>query len=274
MAYFTFEDKQVYYETYGEGKPLLLLNGIMMSCASWTEFIEPLSTFNKLILVDMLDQGKTDKYPVDYDHAVQVRLVHALLDHLGVEKVLLAGISYGSEIGLEYAIAHPERVERLMLFNATAASGPWLTDIGNAWNLAVDDPEQYYYTAIPVIYSPRFYKEHNDWMQRRHDLLTTPGVAFGDKVWMAGMVRLTNSSGNYDVRDQLDQVKCPTLIVSCRQDYLTPVEEQQYLAEHIPDAHYVMIENSGHASMYEQPMLFASLILGFANHYKSKYTIV
>ena len=274
MAYFTFEDKQVYYETYGEGEPLLLLNGIMMSCASWTEFIEPLSTFNKLILVDMLDQGKSDKYPVDYDHAVQVRLVGALLDHLGVDKVLLAGISYGSEIGLEFALAQPERVRRLMLFNATAASGEWLTDIGNAWNLAVDDPEQYYYTAIPVIYSPQFYRDHNDWMRRRHDLLTTPGVAFGDKVWMAGMVRLTNSSANYDVRDRLGDVKCPTLIVSCRQDYLTPVEEQQYLAAHIPDSHYVMIENSGHASMYEQPMLFASLILGFANHRKDRYTIV
>jgi pimeloyl-ACP methyl ester carboxylesterase len=272
MAYFTFEGKQVYYETYGEGRPLLLLNGIMMSCASWTEFIEPLSTFNKLILVDMLDQGKTDKYPEVYDHSVQLRLVDALLDHLALDKVCIAGISYGSEIGLEYAIDHPERVERLMLFNCTAASGPWLTDIGNAWNLAVDDPEQYYFTAIPVIYSPRFYREHNDWMNARHDLLTK--TAFANKPWMEGMVRLTNSSGNYDVRDRLNQVKCPTLIVSCRQDYLTPIEEQQYLADHIPDAHYVMIENSGHASMYEQPMLFTSLILGFANHIKDKYNIV
>ena len=159
-----------------------------------------------------------------------------------------------------------------MLFNATAASGPWLTDIGNAWNMAVDDPMQYYYTAIPVIYSPQFYKEHNDWMENRRQLLTK--TAFANKPWMDGMVRLTNSSANYDVRGRLDRVACPTLIVSCRQDYLTPVEEQQYLAAHIPDSHYVMIENSGHASMYEQPMLFASLILGFANHHKEKYTIV
>lgn len=274
MAYFTFENKQVYYETYGAGKPLLLLNGIMMSCASWTEFIEPLSCFNRLILVDLLDQGKTEQYPVAYDHGIQLRLVDALLDHLEVERVLIAGISYGSEIGLEYAMDHPERVERLMLFNCTAASGPWLTDIGNAWNLAVDDPMQYYYTSIPVIYSPRFYREHNDWMENRRRLLTAPGVAFANQSWMEGMVRLTNSSANYDLRDRLDQVKCPTLIVSCRQDYLTPIEEQQYLAEHIPDSHYVMIENSGHASMYEQPVLFASLILGFANHAKAKYTIV
>lgn len=71
-----------------------------------------------------------------YDHSVQIRLVDALLDHLGLGKVCIAGISYGSEVGLEYAIEHPERVERLMLFNATAATGAWLNDVGRAWNLA------------------------------------------------------------------------------------------------------------------------------------------
>ncbi len=271
MASFCFEGRQVYYETYGQGKPLLLLNGIMMSCASWKEFIEPLSAINTLILVDMMDQGKTDKLPEAYDHGVQLRLIDALLNHLGLESVCIAGISYGSEIGLEYAIEHPERVERLMLFNATAATGPWLGDIGRAWNLAADSGEQYYYTAIPVIYSPRFYTRHNDWMERRRALLTP---LFGNRDFIESMIRLTNSSENYDVRDRLDRVACPTLIVSCRQDYLTPAEEQQYLADHIRDSHYVMLENSGHASMYEQPMLFASLIVGFTNAAKDRYTIV
>ena len=55
---------------------------------------------------------------------------------------------------------------------------------------------------------------------------------------------------------------------------LSDPEEQQYLAAHIRDSHYVMIENSGHASMYEQPMLFASLIVGFANASKDRYNIV
>lgn len=271
MSSFIFEEKNVYFESYGKGKPLLLLNGIMMSCASWKEFIEPLSAFNQLILVDMMDQGKTDKLPEPYDHAVQIRLVHALLEHLELEKVSIAGISYGSEIGLEYAIEHPERVERLMLFNATAATGPWLDDIGKAWNLASADPMQYYYTAIPVIYSPRFYTLNNDWMENRRKLLRP---VFGNRDFIESMIRLTNSSSNYDIRDRLDRVACPTLIVSCHQDYLTPVEEQQYLASHIRDSHHVMIENSGHASMYEQPMLFVSLIVGFANASKDRYNIV
>ncbi|MBS1419555.1 MAG: alpha/beta hydrolase [Clostridia bacterium] len=270
MAEFIFEGKKVYYETYGEGKPLLLLNGIMMSCASWKEFIEPLSAQNMLILVDMLDQGKSEKMTESYDHAIQIRLVDALLNELQLESCVIAGISYGSEVGLEYAILHPDRVERLLLFNATAATGPWLDDIGKAWNLASANPESYYYTSIPVIYSPRFYTQNNDWMERRRKILYP---VFSNEGFINAMIRLTNSSSNYDVRDRLDKIMCPTLIVSCQQDYLTPVDEQKYLADHIADSHYLIIQNSGHASMYEQPMLFASLILGFANASKAKYNI-
>ena len=53
MAYFDFEGKSIYYELHGEGRPLLLLNGIMMSCGSWAEFVEPLSAQNQLILLDL-----------------------------------------------------------------------------------------------------------------------------------------------------------------------------------------------------------------------------
>lgn len=84
--------------------------------------------------------------------------------------------------------------------NATAATGPWLDDIGKAWNLASSDPMQYYYTAIPVIYSPRFYTRNNDWMERRRELL---GPVFGNREFIESMIRLTNSSSNYDVREQL-----------------------------------------------------------------------
>ena len=209
MAYFDFEGKSIYYELHGEGRPLLLLNGIMMSCGSWAEFVEPLSAQNQLILLDMLDQGRSAKMTEAYDHGIQIRLVDALLDHLGLEKVCVAGISYGSEVGLEYAIEHPERVERLMLFNATAATGAWLNDVGKAWNLAANDGESYYYTSIPVIYSPSFFIEHNDWMERRKELLVP---IFNNPDFIQAMIRLTNSSSNYDVRDRLDRVACPVLI--------------------------------------------------------------
>jgi Predicted hydrolases or acyltransferases (alpha/beta hydrolase superfamily) len=270
MAEFRFEGKSVYYETYGMGKPILMLNGIMMSCASWKEFIEPLSAANRLILVDLLDQGKTSKMVSGYTHSEQIRLILSLMDHLGIDRLTVAGISYGSEIGLEMAAEYPERVEKLILFNATAATGHWLGDIGKAWNLASNDWESYYYTTIPVIYSPGFYEKHNDWMEKRKEILKP---VFGDSEFIGAMRRLTDSSENYDVKDKLGNVKCPSLIVACDHDYLTPIDEQRYLADHICGSSFVVIQNSGHASMYEQPLLFAALILGFTNSVKMKYCI-
>jgi len=97
---------------------------------------------------------------------------------------------------------------------------------------------------------------------------------FGNPDFIEAMIRLTNSSRSYDIADRLGEISVPTLIVSCQQDYLTPVEEQQYLANHIPNSHYVILPNCGHASMYEQPLLYASLVLGFCNNTKTEYHIV
>ncbi len=273
MACFVFENKRVHYEEYGRGKPLVVLNGIMMSCASWAEFIEPFSAQNRLILVDFLDQGKSDRMEEGsaYTQALQVELTAALLDHLELDQVVLMGISYGGEVALQFAAAYGERVERLILFNTTARTGPWLGDIGDAWNLAVHDPDAYYLTTIPVIYSPGFYLRHNDWMNRRREILRP---LFGDPAFTGAMVRLTNSAAAYDVTDRLHEIQAPTLVVSCQQDYLTPVEEQQLLAKRIPNSEYVVIPGCGHASMYEKPLLFSSLVLGFANVSKTGYHIV
>ena len=270
MAHFDFQGKSIYYEEHGQGKPLLVLNGIMMSCKSWAEFVEPFSQNNRLILVDFLDQGRSGRMDSPFDQSIQAEVALALLDHLGIDKVCVLGISYGGEVALRLAISHGERVERLLLFNTTARTGPWLGDIGDAWNLASGDADAYYLTTIPVIYSPQFYREKQDWMVKRREALRP---VFGDPDFIQPMIRLTNSARNYDVTDRLGEIQAPTLIVSCQQDYLTPVEEQQLLHQRIPNSHYAVIPGCGHASMYEQPVLFAELALGFCNASKTEYHI-
>ena len=267
MAHFDFQGKSIYYEEHGQGKPLLVLNGIMMSCKSWAEFVEPFSQNNRLILVDFLDQGRSGRMDSPFDQSIQAEVALALLDHLGIDKVCVLGISYGGEVALRLAISHGER---LLLFNTTARTGPWLGDIGDAWNLASGDADAYYLTTIPVIYSPQFYREKQDWMVKRREALRP---VFGDPDFIQPMIRLTNSARNYDVTDRLGEIQAPTLIVSCQQDYLTPVEEQQLLHQRIPNSHYAVIPGCGHASMYEQPVLFAALALGFCNASKTEYHI-
>jgi 3-oxoadipate enol-lactonase len=273
MATFQFNNKTIFYTTYGSGNPILLLNGIMMSTNSWKPFVETFSKDNFLILVDFLDQGQSDKLVgQEYTQVIQVALLVALLDHLKITQVNVVGISYGGSVALQFTIAHPDRVKRLVLFNATAHTSAWLMDIGHAWNKAAQsgDGAAYYYTAIPTIYSPQFYARRLDWMKNREKVLVP---VFSNPNFTGAMVRLTNSSETHDVRAHLSDIKAPTLIVSSEFDYITPMPEQIFIHEHIPQSEFVILPGTGHASMYEKPLIFAALILGFVNVSQTDFLI-
>lgn len=263
MSTFKFKDHSIYFEIHGEGEPLLILNGIMMSTASWTPFLDTLTKFNQVVLVDFLDQGQSSTLDnITYSHSVQIEVVHQLLQHLSIKSVNLFGISYGGEIAIQFSLKHPQFIKRLLLFNTTAWTSPWLQEIGDAWNKASSDPENYYSTTIPVIYSPTFYNNNIEWMKRRKEVLLE---VFARPKFINAMVRLTNSSVGYDVRKDIHKITAPTLVVASDTDFVTPIEEQRYLAKHIPNSSLVVLENSGHASMYEHPEVFVSLVLGFVN---------
>jgi pimeloyl-ACP methyl ester carboxylesterase len=271
VAEFNFEGKKVYYETYGSGEPILLLNGIMMSTKGWIPFIENFSQNNQLILVDFFDQGQSERMTEPYDHAIQIALLGALLDTLKLEKVNICGISYGAKVGLGFAVKHPEKVRRLALFNGSARMPPLLTDMNLSWNEAAkaEGGYAYYHAAIPVIYSDLFYENEKAWMDKRKALLIPyfglPGVK-------EAIVRLTNSSMNFDVVEKLSVLDMPVLVVSATLDNLIPLREQEMMVRLIKNAHHVILPACGHASMFERPMLFSSLTLGFINSKNSEFT--
>lgn len=273
MSYFNFKGKNIYYETQGQGKPIVLLNGIMMSTLSWQMLKEELSLNNQLILVDFLDQGRSDKMEdTSYTQDVQVEVLKALIQELNLKKVNLVGISYGGEIALEFSVKYEECVDKMVVFNTVAKTTPWLKDIGVAWNRSVGDPLDYYCTTIPVIYSPDFYNKNSEWMNNRKKLLVDK--VFNQKPFMDAMVRLTESANNHDVISQLPKIKIPTLIVSCENDYITPMAEQRRLHEIISTSELIVLPSTGHASMYERPVLFVALVLGFVNMLQKEFHIV
>lgn len=278
MAYFNYEGIRIFYQIVtSEGAehesvirrdqtPLLMLNGIMMSTDSWAMFKHSLSKKRDLILVDFVDQGKSGAYDKPYSHALQVNLLIELLAHLNLEKVDIFGISYGGLIALQVVLARPDLVDRLMLFNTSAYTAPWLRDIGNAWNAAAagEDPQDYYHVAIPYIYSHLFYNGSYDRMQnRKSDLLKIFTREFRDR-----MIRLTKSSEGYDIRERLHEIKTPTMIVCSQYDYLTPRTESYFLKEKIEGSVLFELKDTGHASMYERPEEFMILLEGFLGYHR------
>lgn len=261
MASFSFEGRSVYYEDHGQGSPLIVLNGIFMSCASWAAFVPAFSPHCRLILVDLLDQGKSGRMDRDYTQSLQVEVVLSLMAHLQLERAGVMGISYGGEVALQLAAAHPERVDKLVLSNTCAHTSKWLKDIGHSWEYAFasHDGHQFFKTCIPIVYAPMFYEKNYAWASAREEMFVR---TFPPEVYDA-FARLTRSAETHDVRDRLSLIRARTLVISSELDYVTPPYQQAELVKGIPGAAHVRIEGAGHAVMYEKPAEFASLVLGF-----------
>ena len=273
MATFTFKDKKVFYRLDGEASndTLLILNGIMMSHKSWEMFIPNLKEHFQILRVDMLDQGESDKMETNYTQALQAEMLSALIKHIGVKKVHVAGISYGGNVALQFALNYPDQIQKLVLFNAVARTSEWLRDIGRGWNKVAStrDGEAYYHVTIPLIYSPNFYSRKIDWMEKRKNTLIP---VFSDPEFLDAMVRLTNSAESHDVFEKLHTIKTPTLVVAADQDMLTPPHEQEAIVDKMPNARLITLRETGHASMYERPELFVTTLVGYLTH-EDTYTI-
>jgi len=274
MATFNYQDHTIYYQFDGndEHPVLLILNGIMMSTKSWEVFIEPLSQYFHVLRVDMLDQGQSSKMDHDYTQDIQVKMLEALRQHLNIETLYLAGISYGGSVALQYAAKYQTAIKKMVLLNAVAKTSYWLKAIGDGWNEVAKhrDGLAYYHVSIPFIYSPSFYNNNNEWMENRKETLTE---VFSNPDFLDAMVRLTKSAESHDVTKDLKHIKTRTLVVASEHDYLTPVFEQDYIVKQMPNATLVEFKGTGHASMYEKPELFVSTLLGFFLDSKEIYTI-
>ena len=261
VPHINYQGKKIYYEVHGEGAALVILNGIMMSTASWSMFLPELIKGNQVILLDFLDQGRSDKMSHSYKQDLQVEVVKAVVDELKLNNINLLGISYGGEVALQFALKYGDFVHKLLVFNTTAWTNPWLDDIGEGWKQVAktNDGEAFYNVTIPIVYSPSFYTQNAAGMNARKELLKD---VFNSS-FLASMIRLIESAEGYDIRDELSNIEAKTLVVGSDFDFITPAPDQLELYKEIPHSTYFEIKNCGHASMYEKPLEFLSITKGY-----------
>src|SRR5436309_5552444 len=110
---------QMYYETYGQGDPLVLLHGFFRSGQVWAEFIPKLSKQYQLIVPDLRGHGRTTNPTSQFTHRQSALDVFALLERLGITTFKAMGISTGGMTLLHMATQQPSRVEAMVLIGAT-----------------------------------------------------------------------------------------------------------------------------------------------------------
>lgn len=263
----------LYYEVMGEGIPLIAVHGGpgLSDNRGYAQWLRPLAESFQIVSYDLRGCGKSgDALNGSYSHEDFVADLDGLRAHLGFERFALLGTSYGGFISLEYALRHGNRLTHLLLqdtapshHNETAArdnalrSGlpgisPQQLDRLFGGRVADDDELRTSFAAIQPLYRTTSDPER--------DAERVSGIIFR---YQTHNYAFSRNMPEYDIRDRLQEIHVPTLVMVGRHDWITPVDQAEYLAEHIPGARLVIFDHSGHGPMIEENEAFTAVIQDF-----------
>jgi 3-oxoadipate enol-lactonase/3-oxoadipate enol-lactonase/4-carboxymuconolactone decarboxylase len=260
----THRRRDVLYHTIdGAGNPLLLLNGIAMTAASWQPIAEPLAGHYRVIRCDLRGQLMSPG-PPPMEVADHVDDVLALLDHLEIDRVHLVATSFGAVIAALVAARRPERVRSLVSIASADAFDDGMAVEVERWrngclrSLAGPDRGVIGDVLEATVYSPGYLASHPEQRAERRRMI----AALPD-AWFEGLAGLLESAPSVALGSELAAIRCPTLVVAAELDRFIPFDRTKVLAERIPGARFRVIEAAGHAVVVEQPETIVDLCLEF-----------
>jgi len=219
---------KMYYEIYGKGDPLLLIHGNGGSINNFKYQIPYFAANYKVIAVDSRAQGKSADTSDSLSFEMMADDFSALLDKLHLDSCYVLGWSDGGINGLLLAIRHPEKVKKLAITGA------------NLW------PDSTAISGADYLWGKNFYDTLGKMPQ-------TPELIYTRK-----LVKLDLFEPHI-TREQLQQIKCPTLVIAGDHDIILP-RHTLFIAESIPGAFLWILPNSSHGTLIDHKDQFNQLV--------------
>jgi pimeloyl-ACP methyl ester carboxylesterase len=219
----------------------------------WRHWLRELSRRFTLIRYDERGSGLSDHEVDDLSFDSWVRDLETVVDAAGLDRFPLLGISQGCAVAIAYAVRHPERVSRLVLYGGyvqgvlararTAGEreeAELLTrSMPSYWGR--DNP------AFRLFFAARFVpdgtQEQMQWFSELTRVTTSPEIA----------VRLRTASSKIDVTELAPRVRAPTLVLHANGDAAVPFDQGRLLAALIPGARFVPLEGRNHVLLEAEP---------------------
>jgi pimeloyl-ACP methyl ester carboxylesterase len=139
-GYADVNELKMYYEVYGEGKPVVLLHGSFMNISlNWSHIIPLLATDRKVIVTEMQGHGRTKDTSREFSYESMADDVSGLLKMLKIDCADVLGYSMGGGIAFQFAVRHPERLRRLIVLSAPYKHDGWWTDVETSFSTFTAD---------------------------------------------------------------------------------------------------------------------------------------
>jgi len=243
------------HEWPGTGPAVVCIHGLTANHVCWRSMADILTPKHRLIGYDLRGRGDSDKPPAGYSLDQHCRDLLALLDNFGLKKAVLMGHSLGAHIALKFAVAHPQRVSKMVLVDGGIDVRAEIIDsLGPAINrLGVEFPSLDAFLGI-IRALPMFTGRWNDYLERyfRYDVETLPSGAVRSKVSKGAIAEELANLQRERLWVYHHQVKCPTLIFRAPDGLLTATDclmtqdEAVAMSRAIPKSKLVVVPKRNH----------------------------
>jgi pimeloyl-ACP methyl ester carboxylesterase len=203
---------KVYYEVYGEGRPIVLLHGAFMTIdMNWGQLIPELSKTRKVIAIELQGHGHTQFSDRKLSHATLASDVEGVMDYLKIDSADVAGYSFGGAVAYQFAIQSPKRLKKLVIISATYKSNGWLPEINNAFKNM--KPELFANTPMKAAYDA-IAPDKTKWTKFLEQMIAYAGVPFniGDSNISKISAPVLIISGDNDGLDKIELIKTYKLL--------------------------------------------------------------
>ena len=249
----------VNYIEMGEGPPLVLIHGLAGSWQNWLETIPYFARTRRVLAPDLPGFGDSPLPPEKISMPGYGRLCDHFCASVDVERGSVIGNSMGGFVAAELAIAHPQRVDKLVL---VSAAGITAEHQRNERALAVMRRFEAALAWASTHPKPNFLLRPRG-RQALRLVFAHPEKLPGPLLFeqakgsgKPGFIDALDALSDYPLRERLERISVPTLIIWGERDRLVPLRDADVFEELIPDARKIVYADTGHVSMLERPARF------------------
>jgi 3-oxoadipate enol-lactonase len=257
MSFASINGLTLHYREAGPGTapPVVLVNSLGTDARIWDGLIGPLAERYRVISYDKRGHGLSDAPPAPYALADHVSDLGGLVEHLGLERFALAGVSVGGMIAQAFAAAHPERLRALVLCDTAAKIGT-----EDFWNARIAAVTRNGIASIsgPILerwFSKTFREERPVELAGWRNLL--------ERTPVQGYAGTCAALRDADLRGEIGGIRLKTLVVVGAEDGSTPPDLVRETAGMLPNARFEIIAGAAHLPMIEQ----SEALIGLMTHY-------
>ena len=242
---------RIAYSTVGAGEALVKAGNWLNHLEHdwdgpvWSHLLKWFASRWQLTRYDARGNGLSDRDVDEISFDAFVRDLESVVDAAGLEQFSLFGASQGCAVSIAYAVKHPERVKKLVLYGGFALGrrlrgSPEEAELSDAMRTLMragwGQENPMFRQLFTSSFVPGGSAEQIDWFNNLQRITTSPENA----------VRIRAVSDTLDVTGLLEQVKVPTLVLHCRDDAIQPHEEGRRIAARIPGASFVSLDGKNH----------------------------